>query len=185
MSVCSGNGIVTDSTSSAGESNRHSSTRVACSEKIAKLTPTPSQVAPSGDGAPGHTRMFLVGTEGVRYHVPGRRCNASLPSWRSQQPKLREQPDPEHQRDHREGGENADNRKDENPVSSGGFRLRMRVALEQREIPDIRLPSKIKEVANNRDQANHHIDRGVDQHSQLNDPWNAHPDAVQEQQRRE
>jgi hypothetical protein len=31
---------------------------VACSEKIAKLTPTPSQVAPSGYGAPGQTRIF-------------------------------------------------------------------------------------------------------------------------------
>src|SRR6185436_20015211 len=69
MSVCSGSGIVSDSTSASAESNRHSSTRVACSEKIAKLTPTPSQVAPSGYGAPGLTRIFEVGTEGVRYHV--------------------------------------------------------------------------------------------------------------------
>src|SRR6185437_4974384 len=30
-------------------------TASACSEKIAKLTPSPSQVAPSGYGRPGHT----------------------------------------------------------------------------------------------------------------------------------
>ena len=36
-------------------SNRHSSTFSACAEKIAKLTPSPSQVAPSGYGRPGHT----------------------------------------------------------------------------------------------------------------------------------
>src|SRR5512132_2081320 len=75
MSVCSGSGIVTDSTSASTESNRHSSTRVPCSEKIAKLTPTPSQVAPSGYGDPGQTRMFVVDTEGFRYHVRGRGCN--------------------------------------------------------------------------------------------------------------
>src|SRR5215468_12488985 len=63
MSVCSGRGIVTDSTSSSAEANRQSSTRVACSEKIAKLTPTPSQVAPSGYGVPGQTRKLLFGTD--------------------------------------------------------------------------------------------------------------------------
>src|SRR6476659_10818740 len=85
MSVCSGSGIVNDSTSASTESNRHSSTRVACSEKIAKLTPTPSQVAPSGYGVPGHTRMFEIGTEGLRYHVHvaernglGARCPSAL-----------------------------------------------------------------------------------------------------------
>src|SRR5512143_3775238 len=66
MSVCSTSGIVTVSTSASAESNRHSSTRVACSEKIAKLTPTPSQVAPSGEGEPGHTRIFRRGTEDLR-----------------------------------------------------------------------------------------------------------------------
>jgi hypothetical protein len=37
------------------QSNRHSSIFSACAEKIAKLTPSPSQVAPSGYGRPGHT----------------------------------------------------------------------------------------------------------------------------------
>ena len=55
MSVCSVSGMVSDSVSASSESNRHSSTRVACSENSAKLTPTPSQVAPSGYGAPGQT----------------------------------------------------------------------------------------------------------------------------------
>src|SRR5690606_36951905 len=37
-------------------SNRHSSTRVACAENTAKLTPRPSQVAPRGKGVPSVTR---------------------------------------------------------------------------------------------------------------------------------
>src|ERR1700730_16942043 len=36
-------------------SNRHSSIFSACAEKIAKFTPSPSQVAPSGYGRPGQT----------------------------------------------------------------------------------------------------------------------------------
>src|SRR5262245_36824711 len=90
MSVCSGSGIVSDSTSASAESNRQSSTRVACSEKIAKLTPTPSQVAPSGYGVPGQTRKLFFGTgvirngswqasdlkrNTVRYHVHRRNGN--------------------------------------------------------------------------------------------------------------
>src|SRR5512141_466789 len=71
MSVCSGSGIVTDSTSASTESNRHSSTRAACSEKIAKLTPTPSQVAPSGYGDPGQTLITRFGTAKL------------LPDWRT------------------------------------------------------------------------------------------------------
>ena len=51
-----------DSLSASGESNRHSSTRVACSENRAKLTPTPSQVAPSGYGVPGQTLIARFGT---------------------------------------------------------------------------------------------------------------------------
>ena len=38
-------------------SNKHNSTRSAFSEKIATLTPFPSQVAPRGCGLPGHTRV--------------------------------------------------------------------------------------------------------------------------------
>src|SRR6476660_8265223 len=74
MSVCSGSGIVNDSTSASAESNRHSSTRVACSEKTAKLTPTPSHVAPRGYGVPGQTRKLFFGT-GVIGN--GRRWKAS------------------------------------------------------------------------------------------------------------
>src|SRR5215207_287934 len=57
MSVCSGNAVQADSLVDSTESNRHSSTFVACAEKIAKLTPTPVHVAPRGYGSPGHTRM--------------------------------------------------------------------------------------------------------------------------------
>src|SRR5262245_21642639 len=46
-----------DSRVAVGESNRQSSTAVACCEKSAKLTPSPSQVAPSGCGLPGRVRM--------------------------------------------------------------------------------------------------------------------------------
>ncbi len=45
------------SISASAESNRHSSILAANSEKIAKFTPRPSQVAPRGCGEPGHTRM--------------------------------------------------------------------------------------------------------------------------------
>jgi len=37
-----------DARVACGEPNRQSSARLACSEKIAKLTPPPSHVAPSG-----------------------------------------------------------------------------------------------------------------------------------------
>src|SRR6185437_10973896 len=41
-------------------SNRQSSTLVAFAENSAKLTPSPSQVAPSGCGRPSATRVFEV-----------------------------------------------------------------------------------------------------------------------------
>src|SRR4051794_6246646 len=63
MSVCSGKGMVSDSTSASRESKRQSSTRVACSENSAKFTPTPSHVAPSGYGAPGQTLKLFLGTD--------------------------------------------------------------------------------------------------------------------------
>ena len=44
-------------TASSSFVNRQSSTPVACSEKIEKLTPSPSQVAPWGYGTPGQTRI--------------------------------------------------------------------------------------------------------------------------------
>src|SRR5437868_9754721 len=62
MSVCSVSGIVSDSLSASAESKRQSSTRVACSENSAKLTPTPSQVAPSGYGDPGQTLIDRLRT---------------------------------------------------------------------------------------------------------------------------
>src|ERR671938_590445 len=45
------------STASSGWENRQSSTPVAFSENMAKFTPSPSQVAPSGYGWPGQTRI--------------------------------------------------------------------------------------------------------------------------------
>src|SRR5690606_18966183 len=51
-------------------SNRQSSTRVACAENRAKLTPRPSQLAPSGNGVPSVTRerwcLRMVATSGFR-----------------------------------------------------------------------------------------------------------------------
>src|SRR4051812_29088573 len=41
-------------------SNRHNSTRSACLENSAKLTPWPSHVAPSGYGWPGQTAVIEV-----------------------------------------------------------------------------------------------------------------------------
>src|SRR5262245_61868136 len=70
MSVCSCSGIVSDSTSASTESNRQSSTRVACSENTAKFTPTPSHVAPSGYGEPGQTRKLFLVTEELHYQTP-------------------------------------------------------------------------------------------------------------------
>src|SRR5688500_12365574 len=80
-----------DSRSASGESNRHSSTDVACSENRAKFTPRPSQVAPSGYGRPGQTRtrpafptapsassiaiVFLVG---AALGEPGRSIDSGL-----------------------------------------------------------------------------------------------------------
>src|SRR3954471_4470211 len=55
MSVCSGRTTHFDGRVDSIESKRQSSTFDACSEKIAKFTPAPSHVAPSGYGRPGHT----------------------------------------------------------------------------------------------------------------------------------
>src|SRR4029450_907910 len=49
-----------DSTFASGESKRHSSTSVACSEKSAKFTPLPFNVAPSGDGEPGQILIAVI-----------------------------------------------------------------------------------------------------------------------------
>src|ERR1051326_4292339 len=62
MSVCSASGMVTDSLSASAESNRHSYTRVECSENSAKFTPPPSQLPPRGSGVPGHTLIVRVCT---------------------------------------------------------------------------------------------------------------------------
>src|SRR5262249_22812810 len=47
------------SLSASGESKRHSSTLVACSENRAKFTPFPSHVAPSGEEFPRHTPIIF------------------------------------------------------------------------------------------------------------------------------
>src|SRR5437879_2473777 len=65
MSVCWRSGTLSVSFFASGRSNRHSSTLVACAEKIAKLTPTPVQLAPSGYGSPGHTRIAVGGASRV------------------------------------------------------------------------------------------------------------------------
>src|SRR5687768_10953782 len=72
MSVCSRSGIACRSFLSSIESNRQSSTLTACSEKIAKLTPAPSHVAPSGYGLPGQTliRFPLVVDVAILGHPP-------------------------------------------------------------------------------------------------------------------
>src|SRR3954467_6647248 len=59
--------MVCEGTVASGESKRQSSTLSACSENSAKLTPAPSQVAPSGYERPGQTR--------IKYDLPGRRPN--------------------------------------------------------------------------------------------------------------
>ena len=53
-------------------SNRHSSTRSACSEKSEKFVPSPSQVAPSGNGAPGPARVASL----IAISAPGARGQA-------------------------------------------------------------------------------------------------------------
>src|SRR5688572_6334939 len=60
MSVCSGSRMQCDSLVASTESKRQSSTCVACSEKIAKLTPAPSHVPPKGYGRPGQTLIVAV-----------------------------------------------------------------------------------------------------------------------------
>src|SRR5437764_11061661 len=49
--------MVCDGAVASAASKRQSSTLSACSENSAKLTPAPSQVAPSGYERPGQTRM--------------------------------------------------------------------------------------------------------------------------------
>src|SRR5438876_80217 len=84
MSVCWRSGTLSVSFFASGRSNRHNSTLVACAEKIAKLTPTPVQLAPSGYGSPGHTRIAVGGAS--RY-VPVQEARLSndnlLPSTRT------------------------------------------------------------------------------------------------------
>src|SRR5437764_15496418 len=59
-------------------SNKQSSTCVACAEKIAKLTPLPSHVAPSGAGVPGHTRITLGLLGGTLWRRQGVRRSHGL-----------------------------------------------------------------------------------------------------------
>ena len=54
------------SRAASGPSKRHNSIFSACVEKMAKLTPAPSQVAPSGCGLPGRNFMPALGPRSVR-----------------------------------------------------------------------------------------------------------------------
>src|SRR4051812_4645997 len=56
-------------------SNRQSSTLVAWAEKSAKLTPRPSQVAPSGFGRPSRIRVVVFGVVGKGSSFKGQFCN--------------------------------------------------------------------------------------------------------------
>src|SRR4249919_969419 len=62
--------MVLTSPAPSGLSNRHRSTAVAFSEKSAKLTPAPSQVAPGVYGCPGHTCMTFF-LSSLTLPVPG------------------------------------------------------------------------------------------------------------------
>src|SRR5258708_39943088 len=69
-SVFSARGMQCVSFAASAESNRQSSTLVACSEKRAKLTPAPSQVAPKGYGRPGQMRRGVTPNEERSARVP-------------------------------------------------------------------------------------------------------------------
>ena len=47
-------------------SKMHNSTLLACAENSAKLTPIPSQVAPSGKGWPSRTRLRTAGPDRIK-----------------------------------------------------------------------------------------------------------------------
>src|SRR4030095_11722089 len=49
-----------DSADASGESKRHSSIIVACSEKREKITPLPLNLAPSGDGEPDQILIAVI-----------------------------------------------------------------------------------------------------------------------------
>src|SRR5262249_36514245 len=68
-SVCSRNGTRENSFVASTLSNKHSSTLVACSEKIAKLTPSPVHVAPSGYGLPGQDFNVVIRREVLIDHA--------------------------------------------------------------------------------------------------------------------
>src|ERR1700716_3410320 len=52
-------------------SNKQRCTSIACSEKMAKLTPSPSQVAPSGYGFPGQVLTVVIKRD-VSYRLRSR-----------------------------------------------------------------------------------------------------------------
>src|SRR5687768_3774345 len=130
MSVCSGRGIVSDSTSSVAELKRHSSTRVACSENSAKFTPMPSQVAPSGYGAPGQTRNDAIGTEKPTT-LEG---TCRVPRAASEDAELRQEPDGDQDGDHGDEDEDHHTDADEHVVASLRGDAWARVPLQQREV---------------------------------------------------
>src|SRR4030095_1278976 len=80
--------MVVTSPAPSGLLNRHRSTAMAFSEKSAKLTPAPSQVAPSGYGCPGHTFMTffisslmlpVLGCRGPTWSGGSVSCVSTLP----------------------------------------------------------------------------------------------------------
>src|SRR5512138_365590 len=86
MSVVSGRGMRTDSFSESTESNKQSSTLVACSLNSATLTPAPSHDAPRGYGLPGHTRMRigLPSQESAPAAAPSQNGGAPVPTTHAQ-----------------------------------------------------------------------------------------------------
>src|SRR5437588_11176413 len=68
-SVCSRNATCAISFAASTLSNKQSSTPVACSEKIAKLTPSPVQVAPSGYGFPGNILGVVIKRDVLIHHA--------------------------------------------------------------------------------------------------------------------
>ena len=53
------------------------------------------------------------------------------------------------------------------------LRARLCVALEQRQVPDVRLPAEIEEIAEERNRADGEIDDRIDQHPKLDDARDA------------
>src|SRR3954470_16894266 len=59
-------------------SNRQSSTLEATSENIEKFVPLPSQVAPSGNGSPGHISRDIDDTYAMQKQIAAAACGVVL-----------------------------------------------------------------------------------------------------------